>query len=161
LSFIDMRDDMDASEAITGVMLAVFRLNGLILSRGDQLTEEFGLTSARWQVLGAISLGGGPQSVPDIADRMGVTRQGAQKQVNMLEADGLVAKRANPRHQRSPLYALTAHGKDTYDRIMARYAEWTDELADGEPPGTYAQTLEGLRYLEMRLKASSNSGEAA
>jgi DNA-binding MarR family transcriptional regulator len=152
---------MDTSEAITGVMLAIFRLNGLILTRGDQLTEEFGLTSARWQVLGAIALGGGPQGVPDIADRMGVTRQGAQKQVNMLEADGLVAKRPNPRHQRSPLYALTANGKDAYDRIMAKYAEWTDDLADGAPSGKYDRMLEGLRYLEMRLTASSSKGEAA
>jgi DNA-binding MarR family transcriptional regulator len=153
--------DMDTSEAITGVMLAIFRLNGLILGRGDQLTEAFGLTSARWQVLGAIALSGGPQSVPDIADRMGVTRQGAQKQVNMLEADGMVMKHANPRHQRSPLYALTAKGRDAYDRIMAKYAAWTDELADRAPPGIYIQTLDGLRYLETRLTANSSKGDAA
>jgi DNA-binding MarR family transcriptional regulator len=152
---------VDTSEAITGVMLTIFRLNGLILNRGDQLTEEFGLTSARWQVLGAIALSGGPQSVPDIADRMGVTRQGAQKQVNMLEEDGMVAKRSNPRHQRSPLYALTAKGSDAYDRVMAKYADWTDELASGGAPGIYDTTLAGLHYLETRLTANSPKGEVA
>jgi DNA-binding MarR family transcriptional regulator len=152
---------VDTSEAITGVMLAIFRLNGLILSRGDQLTDEFGLTSARWQVLGAIALSGGPQGVPDIADRMGVTRQGAQKQVNMLEQDGMLAKRPNPRHQRSPLYALTAKGRAAYDEIMVKYAAWTDELANGAAPGIYAQTLEGLRYLETRLATNSPEGDVA
>lgn len=151
---------MNTNEAITEVMLTIFRLNGMILERGDRLTEEFGLTSARWQVLGAISLAGQAQTVPDIALRMGVTRQAAQKQVNLLEDDGMVRRHANPRHQRSPLYALTETGAAAYGRIMEKYGRWTEALASGAAPGIYQTTLDGLRYLESRL-AAREAGEGA
>ena len=43
-------------EALTDLVLAVFRLNGRLLTAGDRLVSDLGLTSARWQVLGAIAL---------------------------------------------------------------------------------------------------------
>ena len=42
-------------EALTDLVLAVFRLNGRLLAAGDHLVSDLGLTSARWQVLGAIA----------------------------------------------------------------------------------------------------------
>ncbi len=48
---------------------------------GDQLLAEFGLTSARWQVLGAVALSGAPQPVASIARNMGLTRQAVQRVV--------------------------------------------------------------------------------
>lgn len=158
---IECEFPMDTTDAITEVMLAIFRLNGIILEHGDGLTEEFGLTSARWQVLGAISLSGRPQTVPDIASRMGVTRQAAQKQINLLEEAGMVVRHANPRHQRSPLYALTKAGEDAYGRIMVKYGKWTDELAKGAAPNVYQSTLKGLRYLESRLGSPNLAEDAA
>ena len=83
--------------AVTQLTLTVFRLNGLLLHCGDRLVEPLGLTSARWQVLGAIALAGVPLTAPKIGEAMGVTRQGAQKQLNVLAEQGLVEARPNPR----------------------------------------------------------------
>ena len=44
----------------TEIMLAVFRVNGRLLEKGDQLVLPLSLTSARWQVLGAVALAGDP-----------------------------------------------------------------------------------------------------
>ena len=41
---------------LTDLVLDVFRLNGALLASGDTLVKDLGLTSARWQVLGAIAL---------------------------------------------------------------------------------------------------------
>ncbi|MDH3233798.1 MAG: MarR family transcriptional regulator, partial [Alphaproteobacteria bacterium] len=41
-------------EAVTALILETFRLNGRLLAAGDRLVGDLGLTSARWQVLGAI-----------------------------------------------------------------------------------------------------------
>jgi DNA-binding MarR family transcriptional regulator len=57
------------------VILSIFRANGLVLGAGDLLTADDGLTSARWQVLGAVALAERPLTVPQIARRMGLTRQ--------------------------------------------------------------------------------------
>ena len=50
-------------EALTDLFLAVFRLNGRLLAAGDHLVSDLGLTSARWQVLGAIAHAPSPQPV--------------------------------------------------------------------------------------------------
>ena len=44
------------SDALTQLILEVFRVNGGLLSAGDRLVADLGLTSARWQVLGAVAL---------------------------------------------------------------------------------------------------------
>ena len=41
--------------AVTALILETFRLNGRLLAAGDALVESLDLTSARWQVLGAIA----------------------------------------------------------------------------------------------------------
>ena len=108
-----------AAALLTEIMLAIFRVNGRLLERGDQLVEPLNLSSARWQVLGAVALAGKPLSAPQIAEAMGITRQGAQKQLNKLALDGFFEQCLNPRHQRSPLYALTELGSRAFAEAMA------------------------------------------
>src|SRR5215831_3423233 len=78
------------NDAVTRLILQVFRLNGRLLAAGDRLVEDLGLTSARWQVLGAISVARTPQPVAHIARSMGLTRQAVQRTVNELAASGLL-----------------------------------------------------------------------
>ena len=142
---------MPNSEKVTEIILSIFRMNGRIIEWGDHLSSEFGLTSARWQVLGAIALADAAQTVPDIANRMGVTRQATQKQVNLLEAEGLVEKRANPRHLRSPHYLLTEAGARAYARVSEKYQAWARQAAQDAPDGLFDAALAGLRFLDARV----------
>ena len=41
-------------DALTSLVVDLFRLDSLLLTAGDRLVAPLGLTSARWQVLGAI-----------------------------------------------------------------------------------------------------------
>jgi DNA-binding MarR family transcriptional regulator len=68
----------------------VFRLNGALLVSGDALVGDLGLTSARWQVLGAIALSPVPLPVAHLARNMGLTRQAVQRSVDEMRHDGLV-----------------------------------------------------------------------
>lgn len=149
-----MRD----SEKLTEIILSIFRLNGRIIEWGDRLSGEFGLTSARWQVLGAIALAKAPQTVPDIADRMGVTRQATQKQVNLLEGEGLVEKRPNPRHRRSPHYRLTEAGGRVYAQVSEKYDAWAEEAARHVAGEMLDGTLAGLRFVDTRVPRLEGEG---
>lgn len=60
---------------------------------------------------------------------MGVTRQGAQKQLNLLLEQGWVDVQSNPAHRRSVLYVLTAPGLALYQRADALWAAKARELA--------------------------------
>src|SRR5262245_1707844 len=98
-----MRVSHSAAEVLTDVILLIFRVNGQLLAAGDRLVEHLQLTSARWQMLGAVALSPSLRTAPQLAAAMGVTRQGAQKQLNLLLDAGLLTAEPNPGHVRSPL----------------------------------------------------------
>lgn len=114
---------------LTDIMLTVFRVNGRLLEKGDQLVAPLALTSARWQVLGAVAMAGKPLSAPQVAEAMGISRQGAQKQLNKLQEEGLLAQLPNPRHERSPLFVLASKGNRAMDATMALQKAWATSLS--------------------------------
>jgi DNA-binding MarR family transcriptional regulator len=141
------------AEALNEVILATFRTNGLLLSAGDRLSAPEGLTSARWQVLGAIALAHHPLTVPQIARRMGLTRQSVRATTNRLVADGLVALVPNADHRRSPLVNLTASGTVAYQAMEARQEGWADRLVEGFELSDLETTARMLGELGVRLEA--------
>ena len=91
----------------------VYELAGASRRSSDELAAAVGHTAARWHVMSAVS--DAPATVPDVARRLGQSRQNVQRVVNDLVASGAVELRDNPAHERSPLVALT----DAGDRQLA------------------------------------------
>jgi DNA-binding MarR family transcriptional regulator len=142
------------TEALTELMLEVFRLNGRLLTSGDRLVADIGLTSARWQVLGAIFLAGNRLPVAHIARNMGLTRQAVQRIVNELAVAGLVNFAPNPYHRRAHLVVFTAQGSDAYRAAMDRQAPWANQLADALDERDIRLATRVLRTLVQRLDPS-------
>ncbi len=120
-----------AGEALTDLILSLFRVNNMTLMWGDRLVAPFGLTSARWQILGAIVQAERSQPVAWLARDLGANRQNVQRIVNDLEKDGLVAFEVNPHHRRAQLVVLTGKGRATYDAAIQAYGPRVDALAEG------------------------------
>ena len=146
-----------AGEAATDVILSIFRANGLLLGGGDLLSASEGLTSARWQVMGAIALAERPLTVPQIARRMGLTRQSVHATVKRLTADGLVEPAPNPDHLRSQLIGLTELGDRRYAAIDRRQIRWVNDLARGITLSDLETTARVLEELAARLEAEDQS----
>jgi DNA-binding MarR family transcriptional regulator len=123
-----------AGKALTDLILEVFRLNGRLLVTGDQLVAGLGLTSARWQVLGAIAYAEHPQPVSWLARSMGLHRQGVQRIVNDMKREGLVEFQPNPNHRRAHLIVLSKRGRDTFARADQLQIPWVNRLAKGIAP---------------------------
>jgi len=120
--------DPISPEGVTELILRIFRVNGALLAAGDRLVGELGLTSARWQLLGGIADQEQPLSVAQLARKMGNTRQAVQRIANDLEAEGVVAFRANPRHKRAHLIELTTRGRELFERSMELQRPWAAAL---------------------------------
>jgi DNA-binding MarR family transcriptional regulator len=150
--------DERARKLLTELILEVFRLNGRLLAAGDRLVGDLGLTSARWQVLGAVALAEAPMPVAWIARNMGLTRQAVQRIVNELIGEGALALAANPHHRRAKLVVLTDRGKRLYQAIEKRRLPWADALAEGLTPRTIASALATLRTLREGLEDSDDRG---
>ena len=146
----------EGGELTTAAILSIFRANGLLLAAGDVLAGEQGLTSARWQVLGAINEADRPLTVPQIARRMGLTRQSVHTSVKRLVTDGLVELAPNEDHKRSPLLDLTDRGRETLAAIEAKQATWVNQLAAGLTRSQLQATVQVLSDLCGRLERSRN-----
>lgn len=118
-------------EALTEFILTMFRVNNRTLTWGDRLTAPFGLTSARWQILGAIVFADRPQPVAWLARDLGANRQNVQRIVNELAKDGIVSFEPNPHHRRAQLVTLTKEGRRIYDAVVSSYDERLHELTEG------------------------------
>jgi DNA-binding MarR family transcriptional regulator len=120
-------------DAVTPFVLDLFRLNNQLLSAGDRLVAPLGLTSARWQILGAIVAADYPQPVAWLARNLGAHRQNVQRIINDLAKEGLVAFETNPHHRKAQLVVLTKKGRQTFDAAMRLQAPWSDSLSVGLP----------------------------
>src|SRR5262245_45755778 len=146
-------------DAATGVVLAPFRVNGLLLAAGHRLAEQEGLTAARSQVLGAVALAGRPLTVPPIARRMGLTRQAVQVTVNRLIGDALAEAGENLDHRRSPLIRLTEPGSQKYSALDRRQARWINAVAQGLDVSDLAPNDRLLHELGDRLEKTAPIGQ--
>ena len=145
-------------DSMTDLILEAFRLNGRLLVAGDALVANLGLTSARWQVLGAIALSPVPLPVAHIARNMGLTRQAVQRLANEMERGGLVQFGPNPHHQRAKLVLLTAQGKAAYDAAMKRQGPWVSGLATGLSAAQIETATATLRRIRQRLDYQAEPG---
>ena len=120
-----------AGEALTALILDLFRLNSRMLASGDRLVAELGLTSARWQVLSAVDTAERPQPVAWLARDLVANRQNVQRIVNDLHEDGLVAFETNPHHRRAQLVVLTDKGKQALNAAARLQVPWVNDLSEG------------------------------
>lgn len=144
--------DTLALSAVTDLILETFRLNGALIASGDALVGPIGLTSARWQVLGAIDAASVPLPVAHIARNMGLSRQGVQRLANEMKKDGLLAFTPNPHHKRAPLAVMTAKGRETFRGAMALQRKWAAALARDIPPHELMTASGLMNKLRSRLE---------
>jgi DNA-binding MarR family transcriptional regulator len=149
----------DTQTAVTELIVEVFRLNGRLLAAGDALVADIGLTSARWQVLGAVALSPMPLPVAHLARNMGLARQSVQRLVGEMLRDGLLRTATNPHHRRASLVLLTERGEVAFGAAMARQRPWAENLAAGLTPEAIQGAAVVLRGLRRHLDGETRRAE--
>ena len=147
-------------DALTILVPEIFRLNGALLAAGDALVGAVGLTSARWQVLGAIALSPLPLPVAHIARNMGLSRQAVQRLANEMSEQGLVRFGPNPHHQRAKLVHLTRQGRAAYAAAMRLWVPLAQALAKDLGPKQIEQAAALVGILRRRLEDDTEDGDA-
>ncbi|MEV6304380.1 MarR family winged helix-turn-helix transcriptional regulator [Actinoplanes sp. NPDC051861] len=98
----------------------------------------------------------GPTTVPTIAARLDLARQGVQRHVNDLIELGHVEQQENPAHRRSVLIALTPAGTERFGRIRDDELRELSELAPECSADDITTTVRVLTALhrDIRRKAA-------
>jgi DNA-binding MarR family transcriptional regulator len=144
---------------INELILSVFRLNGQLIDAGNRLVADIGLTSAWWQVLGALDLSPVPLPVAHIARNMGLSRQSVQRVADLLTEKGLVRFEANPHHQRAKLVVLTPQGRAAVKGAEQRQRPWARDLAAGLTLERLTTAVGVLTDLNQHLAQADNTAD--
>src|SRR5690349_14809356 len=99
------------------IVADIFELAGHFRANGEDIARTVGQTQARWQVMSAASAD--PRTVPQIARRLGVTRQNVQRIADLLVAENWASFEVNPDHRGSPYLVLTRRGRTALDQITS------------------------------------------
>ncbi|HEY4217321.1 MAG TPA: MarR family transcriptional regulator [Gemmatimonadaceae bacterium] len=143
-----------AKAALIPALIAdVFELAGALQTSSDALAAVAGQTGARWQVLWVADEA--PRTVPDIARRLGRTRQAVQRLADLLVADGLAAWQDNPAHRRSPYVGLTNDGRHALAAIMRVSDEWRSEVGTGFTVAELTTMRDAIQRLSARITSVS------
>ena len=108
-------DDAKPQALLPLIVADVYELAGRFRADGEAIARGIGQTQARWQVLSAAS--GDPRTVPQIARRLGVSRQNVQRIADQLAAEHWASFQANPDHRGSPHLILTRRGRAVLDQL--------------------------------------------
>jgi DNA-binding MarR family transcriptional regulator len=101
--------DKTGQDLVPLIVADIFELAGRFRDQGEAIARAVGQTQARWQVMSAASTD--PRTVPQIARRLGVTRQNVQRIADLLVAENWATFETNPDHRGSPFLVLNKRGQ--------------------------------------------------
>lgn len=104
-----MNADTKPQSLLPLIIADIYELAGRFRDRGEAIARTVGQTQARWQVMSAASAD--PRTVPQIARRLGVTRQNVQRIADLLVAENWASFETNPDHRGSPFLVLNKRGR--------------------------------------------------
>lgn len=142
-----------AGDAVTEMLLTTFRLSGAFLGAADRISAPFGLTAARWQVLGSVMAA--DKTVSQVAREMGLTRQSVQRLSNVLVEEGKARFIDNPAHKRAMLLSPTAEGRALIVSLTETQYRWANNSSDGIAAEDIENAVEVMRAVIKRLEAAN------
>lgn len=138
-------------EALRAVVDETVALNHRLQWVAERMYGDDGRRAARRGILRGL-VRYGAQTVPQLARARSVTRQNVRPVVDALVADGLARFTDNPAHERSPLVAATARGRElvlAWDQADARVLS---AVGAGLPRRELAQAAKTLRAVRERFE---------
>ena len=135
----------DKRQLVPLIVADIFQLAGAFRDKGEQIAGTVGQTQARWQVMSAASADA--RTVPQIARRLGVTRQGVQRLADLLVQERIATYQANPDHRGSPHLILTPQGRTALARLSATADVYHAAVATLLSAAEFQHLHDGLRRL--------------
>jgi DNA-binding MarR family transcriptional regulator len=150
---------MDAStpkgRLFSNILDEVFRLRSRLLESAEAIAAAAGLTSARWQVLGAVEHA--PLPVAQAARNLGLTRQAVQETSDAMEREGLIEFHENPDHKRARLVVPTAKGRKALELLKPRQMQFVALMGGRHSLDELQTTLDVLRKARTTLEANERT----
>jgi DNA-binding MarR family transcriptional regulator len=147
---VEMRASPGDHDALR-VWLRLLATTTLIETRvRRRLLEHFRTTLPRFDLMAQLDRASGGLKMNELSRRMMVTGGNVTGITDILEAEGLVRRSADPRDRRASRVTLTAAGRKEFRAMAQRHEQWIIEAFDG----VEATELRALASLLGRVKTA-------
>jgi len=134
-----------------GLTIAIVVLSRRWRSLIDEKMREIGQSASRMEALAAIAYSPAGTTQIQIAKRIGIEGPTLTRTLDMLEADGLVERLADPNDRRNKHMKLTPAGFDALVECFAIAGRFRDRLLADLPRTEIKRSLDLLRQLITRI----------
>jgi DNA-binding MarR family transcriptional regulator len=148
---------MDLPERVMG---RLFALAPRLVEIQDLGAREYGMSYARGRVVAALHALG-PVKMRELSEAVGVTPRTITGLVDALEADGWVARRADPGDRRATIVALTPAAGSAFARLLQAYSGLARDLVGEIPEADLRPALAVIELIADRLDEVVRRGTAA
>lgn len=148
------KDERAKVDAYRVLMAQVYELAAVSRRDSESVAGPIGVTVTQWHTMSVLS-DGAAATVPQVAARLGVTRQAVQRVADQLVDRGHLEKVANPQHDTSPLLRLTPSGTEVLQQLWARSDEPRARMLAGVELGRLDEAASTLGDLLLALKEQS------
>ena len=123
----------------------------------DERLRAIGQSTSRMEALGAIMNMKGPKSQRDVAKRLRVEGATITRIIDILGAEGLVARTVDPKDRRINLVEISPKGEAVLKEIFAIYDEVRDDIVEGLSADEKRVLSSALDRMLARLDSSADN----
>lgn len=139
----------DAQENLCRTVVAIFEIHGRLLELSEEMAARGGLSSAQWQVLGAILTE--PLTGAQIARRMGMSEQSVEQTARELVTLGFATSRPHPKQSDGMLLAATEAGIEAMRKVQPGQGAIATHLEESLGPDVFKEIADDLQRLNWAL----------
>jgi len=136
-----------------GLMIAIVLAGRRWRSLLDERLRQMGHSASRMEAMAAIAYSPASTTQIQVAKRVGIEGPTLTRTLDMLEADGLVERLADPSDRRNKHMRLTRAGYEALGEMFASMAKWREQLLDGISKADIEGNLGFLSMLLERIDA--------
>ena len=148
-----------------GIGLLVHDVARLLRRRIDQQAQVIGLTSAQWRVLSAVvrteKLNEEPLHQATLADMMDIEPITLSRQVDRMEAAGLIERRPDPADRRVKRLYLTEAARPLIEKFRTVATSCYDNVLTGISDAEIEQVVDILTRIRTNLVHNTTSSVGA
>ena len=123
----------------------------------DERLRAIGQSTSRMEALGAIMNMKGPKSQRDVAKRLRVEGATITRIIDILGAEGLVARTVDPKDRRINLVEISPKGESVLKEIFAIYDEVRDDVVEDLSADEKRVLSSALDRMLARLDSSADN----
>ncbi len=139
---------MDTSQQLAVELFQIARRWRTLL---DERLKPAGLTKASWVVLFWLSRSPEGVTQTELAEKVGIETSTLTRQLDGMEAQGLVERRSLPGDRRAKRVTITERARPLVDQMAGITADVRTELFDGVPHDEIESAVSFLRKLNARF----------